>query len=38
MAPAGGAGGTLLDGHGEVGRVSMSVIWVPFPNPAAPVN
>jgi hypothetical protein len=41
MAPAGGAGvgsGTLLDGHGEIGRVSMSVISVPFPNPAAPVN
>ena len=27
--------GTLLDIHGEIGRVSMSVILVPFPKPAA---
>jgi len=32
--PAGGVGagsGVLLDIHGEIGRVSMSVILVPFP-------
>ena len=32
--PAGGlgaGGGVLLDVHGEIGRVSMSVILVPFP-------
>jgi hypothetical protein len=32
--PAGGVGagsGVLLEIHGEVGRVSMSVILVPFP-------
>jgi len=36
--PAAGLGvgsGTLLDIHGEIGRVSMSVILVPFPKPAA---
>ena len=34
--PAGGLGagsGVLLDVHGEIGRVSMSVILVPFPKP-----
>ena len=34
--PAGGLGvgsGVLLDVHGEIGRVSMSVILVPFPQP-----
>jgi hypothetical protein len=25
----------LLDLHGEIGRVSMSVILVPFPKPSA---
>lgn len=29
----GTGGGILLDLHGEIGRVSMSVILVPFPNP-----
>ena len=36
--PATGLGmgsGTLLDVHGEIGRVSMSVVLVPFPKPAA---
>lgn len=35
--PAAGLGlgsGTLLDIHGEIGRVSMSVVLVPFPKPA----
>jgi len=27
--------GTLLDAHGQIGRVSMSVILVPFPKSAA---
>jgi hypothetical protein len=27
--------GTLLDNQGEIGRVSMSVILVPFPKSAA---
>jgi hypothetical protein len=34
--PAGGLGtgsGVLLDPHGEIGRVSMSVVLVPFPKP-----
>jgi hypothetical protein len=37
--PAGGLGagnGVLLDIHGEIGRVSMSVILVPFPGKARP--
>ena len=37
-APSAGLGvgsGTLLDVHGEIGRVSMSVVLVPFPRPAA---
>jgi acyl-Coa thioesterase superfamily protein len=37
-SPAAGLGvgsGTLLDTHGEIGRVSMSVILVPFPKSAA---
>jgi hypothetical protein len=35
-ASGGGVGsGTLLDVHGEIGRVSMSVVLVPFPKPAA---
>jgi len=36
--PAAGLGvgsGTLLDVHGEIGRVSMSVVLVPFPRSAA---
>jgi hypothetical protein len=36
--PAAGLGigsGTLLDVRGEIGRVSMSVVLVPFPKPAA---
>jgi hypothetical protein len=36
--PSAGLGvgsGTLLDAHGEIGRVSMSVILVPFPKSAA---
>ena len=36
--PATGLGigsGMLLDMHGEIGRVSMSVVLVPFPKPAA---
>jgi hypothetical protein len=28
----------LLDIHGEVGRVSMSVVLVPFPKPASAAN
>lgn len=35
--PAAGLGlgsGTLCDVHGEIGRVSMSVVLVPFPKPA----
>ncbi len=39
--PATGVGigsGTLLDVHGEIGRVSMSVVLVPFPKPAAAAN
>jgi acyl-CoA thioesterase superfamily protein len=31
----GTGGGILLDLHGEIGRVSMSVILVPFPKPSA---
>jgi hypothetical protein len=27
--------GILLDVHGEIGRVSMSVVLVPFPQPLA---
>ena len=37
--PAGGLGvgsGNLLDIHGEIGRVSMSVILVPFPHQTKP--
>ena len=37
--PAGGIGagsGVLLDINGEIGRVSMSVILVPFPGKAKP--
>ena len=37
--PAGGLGaasGVLLDVHGEIGRVSMSVILVPFPGSPKP--
>src|SRR5262249_25526486 len=37
-APSAGLGvgsGTLLDAFGEIGRVSMSVVLVPFPKPAA---
>ena len=37
--PAGGLGagsGVLLDVHGEIGRVSMSVILVPFPGSQKP--
>ena len=37
--PAGGLGvgsGVLLDIHGEIGRVSMSVILVPFPHQTKP--
>lgn len=30
----GAGGGTLLDAEGEIGRVSMSVVLVPFPKPA----
>ena len=30
--------GTLLDVHGEIGRVSMSVVLVPFPKPAMAAN
>jgi len=30
--------GTLLDVHGEIGRVSMSVVLLPFPKPAAAAN
>lgn len=36
-APSAGLGvgsGTLLDAEGEIGRVSMSVVLVPFPKPA----
>src|SRR3982074_154910 len=36
--PAAGVGigsGTLLDLRGEIGRVSMSVVLVPFPKPAS---
>jgi hypothetical protein len=39
--PATGVGigsGTLLDVRGEIGRVSMSVVLVPFPKPAAAAN
>ncbi len=39
--PATGLGigsGTLLDVHGEIGRVSMSVVLVPFPKSAAVAN
>jgi hypothetical protein len=39
--PAAGLGvgsGTLLDVRGEIGRVSMSVVLVPFPKPAAAAN
>jgi hypothetical protein len=39
--PAAGLGigsGTLLDVSGEIGRVSMSVVLVPFPKPAAAAN
>ena len=35
QAGLGVGSGTLLDIHGEIGRVSMSVILVPFPKPAA---
>ena len=28
----------LLDVRGEIGRVSMSVVLVPFPKPAAAAN
>jgi len=28
----------LLDVHGEIGRVSMSVVLLPFPKPAIPAN
>ena len=31
----GAGGGTLVDVEGEIGRVSMSVVLVPFPKPAA---
>ena len=37
-SPSAGLGvgsGALLDVHGEIGRVSMSVVLVPFPRPAA---
>jgi hypothetical protein len=34
-AGLGTGGGILLDLHGEIGRVSMSVILVPFPKPSA---
>jgi hypothetical protein len=34
----GTGGGILLDLHGEIGRVSMSVILVPFPKPAPAAN
>jgi hypothetical protein len=30
--------GTLLDIHGEIGRVAMSVVLVPFPKPVSAVN
>jgi hypothetical protein len=30
--------GTLLDARGEIGRVSMSIVLVPFPKPAAAAN
>jgi acyl-coenzyme A thioesterase PaaI-like protein len=33
-AGVGTGGGVLLDLHGEIGRVSMSVVLVPFPKPA----
>jgi hypothetical protein len=36
-APSAGLGvgsGALLDVEGEIGRVSMSVVLVPFPKPA----
>jgi acyl-coenzyme A thioesterase PaaI-like protein len=33
-AGLGTGGGVLLDLHGEIGRVSMSVVLVPFPKPA----
>ena len=39
--PAAGSGvgsGTLLDIRGEIGRVSMSVVLVPFPKPATAAN
>jgi hypothetical protein len=39
--PAGGLGvgsGVLLDIHGEIGRVSMSVILVPFPHQTKPAS
>ena len=39
--PATGVGigsGTLLDVRGEIGRVSMSVVLVPFPKPVAAAN
>jgi hypothetical protein len=39
--PAAGLGvgsGTLLDVHGEIGRVSMSVVLVPFPKSAPAAN
>jgi hypothetical protein len=39
--PAAGVGigsGTLLDLRGEIGRVSMSVVLVPFPKPASAAN
>src|SRR5258708_29146853 len=39
--PATGVGigsGMLLDVRGEIGRVSMSVVLVPFPKPAAAAN
>jgi hypothetical protein len=39
--PAAGLGigsGTLLDVRGEIGRVSMSVVLVPFPKPASAAN
>ena len=39
--PAAGLGagsGTLLDTGGEIGRVSMSVVLVPFPKPASVAN
>jgi hypothetical protein len=30
--------GALLDVHGEIGRVSMSVVLLPFPKPAMAAN